>query len=83
MRKVLKRITAFLIATATAVTMFGSTASALTVGNKYSFSTTYKQVYYDWGTYITADGVYHSASGQLALRKLTSTVEPLYCLEPN
>ena len=54
-------------------------ASALTEGSNYSFKTVYTQVYYNWGNYQTADGKYHSASGQLALRTLDG--EPIYCLQ--
>lgn len=80
MHKQTKRLLSFAVAL---VLLLSSVlnASALTVGNKYSFSTTYTQVYYNWGNYQTADGEYHSASGQLALRKLTSTGEPIYCLQ--
>ncbi len=56
-------------------------ASALTEGTKYDFNTSYTSVYYNWGSYQTNSGAYHSASGQLALRTLKSTGEPIYCLQ--
>ena len=56
-------------------------ASALTEGSTYSFTTGYTSVYYNFGSYRTANGEYHSANGQLALRTLKSTGEPIYCLQ--
>lgn len=56
-------------------------AYALTAGNSYSFTTEYLDLYYDTGTWETANGHTHNDYGQVALRKLTSTGEPLYCLQ--
>ena len=54
---------------------------ALTPGNSYSFSTEYLDLYYNTGDWETADGDLHNDYGQVALRTLNATGEPLYCLQ--
>ena len=78
MHKRIKRLFSLVVAFVLLLSSVFS-ASALTEGSNYSFKTVYTQVYYNWGNYQTADGKYHSASGQLALRTLDG--EPIYCLQ--
>ena len=56
-------------------------AFALTEGTKYSFTEKYLNAYYDTGSWQTANGDYHDDHGQVALRNLTSTGEPIYCMQ--
>ncbi len=57
-------------------------AYALTAGNSYSYTERHINAYYNTGgTFQTANGDYHSGSGQVALRNLTSTGEPIYCMQ--
>ena len=55
--------------------------AALTEGNSYSYDETYLDAYYSTGTWQTADGHTHNDYGQVALRNLKSTGEPLYCIQ--
>lgn len=55
--------------------------AALTEGNSYSYDETYLNAYYSTGTWQTADGHTHNNSGQVCLRNLKSTGEPLYCIQ--
>ena len=56
-------------------------AFALTEGNSYSYSQKYLDMYYDTGSWETANGHVHDNYGQIALRNLKSTGEPLYCIQ--
>lgn len=56
-------------------------AFALTEGNSYSYSQKYLDMYYDTGSWETANGHVHDNYGQIALRNLNSTGEPLYCIQ--
>ena len=55
--------------------------AALTEGSSYSYTETYLDAYYSTGTWQTADGHTHNNSGQVCLRNLKSTGEPLYCIQ--
>lgn len=55
--------------------------AALTEGNKYSYTEKYLEAYYSTGNWQTADGHTHNNYGQVALRNLKSTGEPLYCIQ--
>lgn len=56
-------------------------AFALDVGNSYSYYSTGLNAYYNTGTWHTADGHTHDNYGQVVLKNLTSTGEPLYCIQ--
>ncbi len=55
--------------------------AALTEGSSYSYTETYLDAYYSTGNWQTADGHTHNNHGQVALRNLKSTGEPLYCIQ--
>lgn len=79
-----KKISKALAVLLSAVILFAQaipTFAALVAGNKYSYTTTYLDAYYTTGDWETADGVTHNNYGQVALRNLTSTDEPLYCIQ--
>lgn len=77
-RKLSKIIAVFL----SILMLFGSfPALALTEGNSYSYKEQYLDMYYDTGRWETANGDVHDNYGQIALRNLTSTGEPLYCIQ--
>lgn len=63
------------------LTPTAQTFAALTEGNEYDFETRYLDAYYDTGTWETADGHTHNNYGQVALRNLKSTGEPIYCIQ--
>lgn len=54
---------------------------ALTEGNRYSFEEKHLNAYYSTGQWTTADGHVHDNSGQVTLRWLKDTGEPLYCIQ--
>lgn len=56
-------------------------AFALTEGTEYDFEVKYLNAYYDTGRWETADGDVHDNQGQVALRWLKDTGEPLYCMQ--
>ena len=56
-------------------------AFALTEGSSYDFEEKYLNAYYDTGRWETADGHVHDNYGQVALRWLKNTGEPLYCIQ--
>lgn len=77
-RKLSKIIAVFL----SILMLFGSfPALALTEGNSYSYKEQYLDMYYDTGRWETANGDVHDNYGQIALRNLTSSGEPLYCIQ--
>ena len=58
-------------------------AFALTEGTKYDFEEEHLNVYFKTGRWETADGDIHDNTGQVALRWLKDTGEPLYCIQPH
>lgn len=56
-------------------------AFALTEGNKYSFEEKHLDAYYSTGRWETADGHVHDNKGQVTLRWLKDSGEPLYCMQ--
>ena len=81
MKKKISKLLAVLLSVVILLTNAIPAFAALTEGTKYSFTTKYLDAYYDTGTWQTADGHTHDNYGQVALRNLTSTGEPLYCLQ--
>ena len=75
--KVLASLLVLIIGLVPTITSFAS----LTVGDKYSYTVTYLDAYYDTGTWHTANGHTHNNYGQVGLRNLKSTGEPLYCMQ--
>lgn len=76
--RIFKIITALL----SVLIIFGSfPAFALTEGSSYSYTERYLDIYYSTGRWETANGHVHDNYGQIALRNLTSTGEPLYCIQ--
>lgn len=59
----------------------GFPAFALTEGSSYDFEEKHLNAYYDTGRWETADGHVHDNYGQVALRWLKDTGEPLYCIQ--
>lgn len=74
-----KKFTAVLLALITIAPSFP--AFALTEGSSYSYTERYLNAYYDTGTWQTANGHTHNNYGQVQLRNLKSTGEPLYCIQ--
>lgn len=56
-------------------------AFALTEGTKYDFEEKHLNAYYSTGRWETANGHIHDNSGQVTLRWLKDTGEPLYCMQ--
>lgn len=56
-------------------------AFALTEGSSYDFEEKHLNAYYDTGRWETADRHVHDNYGQVTLRWLKSTGEPLYCIQ--
>ena len=56
-------------------------SAALTEGKTYAFDTVYLNAYYSTGQWQTANGNYHENYGQVSLRTLRSTGEPIYCIQ--
>ena len=75
--KLLAVLLSVVILLANAIPIF----AALTEGNRYCFTTKYLDAYYDTGSWQTADGHTHDNYGQVALRNLNSTGEPIYCIQ--
>lgn len=80
MKRKISKVIAVLIAILTLLTQ-AIPVMALTEGNKYSYTETYLDAYYDTGEWQTADGHTHHNKGQVCLRNLKSTGEPLYCIQ--
>lgn len=80
MNKKLKKVLAVFMSV---LMMFSATipAFALSMGDKCSFNTKYLDAYYKTGRWETANGKVHDDHGQVALRNIKSTGEPLYCLQ--
>ncbi len=82
MKKKISKILAVLLSVFVLFSSMPITAlAALTEGSKYSYTEKYLDAYYSTGTWQTADGHTHNNSGQVALRNLKSTGEPLYCIQ--
>ncbi|MDE5985376.1 MAG: VaFE repeat-containing surface-anchored protein [Eubacterium sp.] len=81
MKKKISKIMAVLLSMLILLTQTVPAFAALTEGNKYDFETRYLDAYYDTGTWETADGHIHNNYGQVALRNLKSTGEPIYCIQ--
>lgn len=75
-----KTIVAFLMSV---IMLFASVipAYALSSGDNCTFTTEYLDAYYATGKWKTANGKTHDNQGQVALRRIKSTGEPLYCLQ--
>lgn len=75
-----KTIVAFLMSV---IMLFASVvpAYALSSGDNCTFTTKYLDAYYATGKWKTANGKTHDNQGQVALRRIKSTGEPLYCLQ--
>lgn len=56
-------------------------SAALTEGNRYSFEEKHLNAYYTTGEWYSADGKMHDNYGQVTLRWLKDTGEPLYCIQ--
>lgn len=56
-------------------------SAALTEGSRYSFEEKHLNAYYSTGQWQTADGHIHDNHGQVTLRWIKSTGEPLYCIQ--
>lgn len=56
-------------------------SAALTEGSRYSFEEKHLNAYYTTGQWETADGHIHDNHGQVTLRWLKNTGEPLYCIQ--
>lgn len=77
-----KKITRILAVILSILTLFSSfPAFALTEGNSYAFDEKHLDAYYDTGRWETADGHVHDDYGQVTLRNLKSTGEPIYCIQ--
>lgn len=81
MKKKISKLLAVLLSVVILLTNAIPTFAALTEGNRYSFTTRFLDTYYDTGSWQTANGHTHDNYGQVALRNLTSTGEPVYCLQ--
>ncbi|MGN0533257.1 MAG: SpaA isopeptide-forming pilin-related protein [Eubacterium sp.] len=81
MKKKISRLIAVLLSVVILLTNAIPAFASLTEGTKYSFTTKYLDAYYDTGSWQTANGHTHDNHGQVALRNLTSTGEPLYCIQ--
>lgn len=81
--KVMKRKLSIITAVFLSILMLFESfpALALTEGNSYSYKEQYLDMYYDTGRWETANGDVHDNYGQIALRNLTSTGEPIYCIQ--
>ena len=80
MKRKISKVIAVLMAILTLLTQ-AIPVMALTEGSKYSYTETYLDAYYDTGEWQTADGHTHHNKGQVCLRNLKSTGEPLYCIQ--
>lgn len=81
MKKKISKIMAVLLSMLILLTQAVPALAALTEGNEYDFETRYLNAYYNTGTWETADGHTHNNYGQVALRNLKSTGEPIYCIQ--
>lgn len=81
MKKKISKVLAVFMAILILLTQAIPAMAALTQGNKYSYTETYLNAYYSTGNWQTADGHTHNNSGQVCLRNLKSTGEPLYCIQ--
>ena len=79
MKKRISKVTAVILSILMLFTSFP--AFALTEGTEYDFEVKYLNAYYDTGRWETADGHIHDNQGQVALRWLKDTGEPLYCIQ--
>lgn len=55
--------------------------AVLTEGSRYSFEEKHLDAYYTTGQWETADGHIHDNHGQITLRWLKDSGEPLYCIQ--
>ena len=81
MKKKISKVLAVFMAILILLTQAIPAMAALTQGNKYSYTETHLNAYYSTGNWQTADGHTHNNSGQVCLRNLKSTGEPLYCIQ--
>lgn len=79
MKKRISKVTAVILSILMLFTSFP--AFALTEGTEYDFEVKYLNAHYDTGRWETADGHIHDNQGQVALRWLKDTGEPLYCMQ--
>jgi len=79
MKKKISKILAVLLSILMLFTCFP--AYALTEGTRYTFEEEHLDAYYSTGRWETADGHIHDNSGQVTLRWLKDTGEPLYCMQ--
>lgn len=79
MKKKISKVTAVILSILMLFTSFP--AFALTEGTEYDFEVKYLNAHYDTGRWETADGHIHDNQGQVALRWLKDTGEPLYCMQ--
>lgn len=80
-KKKISKLIAVLLSVITLLVQTTPALAALVEGNKYSYTETYLDAYYSTGNWQTADGHTHNNHGQVALRNLKSTGEPLYCVQ--
>lgn len=80
MKKKISKMIALLLAMLTLITQ-ALPIMALTEGSTYSYTERHLDAYYDTGWWETADGHKHNNNGQVGLRNLKSTGEPLYCIQ--
>ena len=81
MKKKISKLIAVLLSVITLFVQATPAFAALTEGNKYNFEEQYLDAYYTTGQWQTADGHIHNNNGQVALRWLKDTGEPLYCIQ--
>lgn len=81
MKKKISKVIAVLLSVVMLLIQATPTMAALVEGNKYSYDTIYLDAYYETGDWYTADGHMHNNKGQVALRNLKSTGEPIYCIQ--
>lgn len=80
MKKKISKILAVILSMLIVLSAFPVSA-ALTEGNRYNFEEKYLDAYYTTGQWETANGHIHNNHGQVALRLLKDTGEPLYCIQ--
>lgn len=78
-----RKISKFLAVILSILMLFSAfpVSAALTEGSRYSFEEKHLNAYYTTGQWETADGHIHDNHGQVTLRWLKNTGEPLYCIQ--
>lgn len=80
MKRKISKVLAVILSTFMLFSAFPVSA-ALTEGSIYSFEEKHLNAYYTTGEWYSADGKMHDNYGQVTLRWLKDTGEPLYCIQ--